>query len=170
MALFVVPEIGPWHLYRINGSQWTALTSGPWQVRDVIGLDEKRGLVWFTGNRETPLEQHIYSAPLSGKSGNGGEAKLLTEPGWWNAGVMDGAAGRIIVSRSSPDQPVQLYLADREGKRLRWLSENAIDGPSPAPIAAAIFRHYPARTAATFIISCHAPLEAGKQFCVHDPL
>ncbi|MBP6030602.1 MAG: S9 family peptidase [Sphingobium sp.] len=129
---------GHGHLYRINGSQWTALTSGPWQVRDVIGLDEKRGLVWFTGNRETPLEQHIYSAPLSGKSGNGGEAKLLTEPGWWNAGVMDGAAGRIIVSRSSPDQPVQLYLADREGKRLRWLSENAIDGAHPyAPYRAA---------------------------------
>lgn len=122
------------HLYRVSGTKWMALTSGAWQVRDVIGLDEKRGVVWFTGNRETPLEQHVYSAPLSGK----GEVKLLTEPGWWNGGVMDGAAGRIIVSRSGPDQPVQAYLADKDGKRLRWLSENAINGTHPyAPYRAA---------------------------------
>lgn len=125
---------GNGHLYRVSGAKWTALTSGAWQVRDVIGLDEKRGFVWFTGNRETPLEQHVYSAPLSGK----GEVKLLTEPGWWNGGVMDSAAGRIIVSRSSPEQPVQLYLADKDGKRLRWLSENALDGTHPyAPYRAA---------------------------------
>lgn len=130
---------GHGHLYRVSGAKWTALTSGAWQVRDVIGLDEKRGVVWFTGNRETPLEQHVYSAPLSGK----GEIKLLTEPGWWNGGVMDGAAGRIIVSRSGPDQPVQAYLADKDGKRLRWLSENAVNGTHPyAPYRAA---HAPTR-------------------------
>ncbi len=130
---------GNGHLYRVSGAKWTALTSGAWQVRDVIGQDEKRGTVWFTGNRETPLEQHVYSAPLSRK----GEVKLLTEPGWWNGGVMDSAAGRIIVSRSSPEQPVQLYLADKDGKRLRWLSENTLNGTHPyAPYRAA---HAPTR-------------------------
>ena len=118
---------GHGHLYRVIRGQWTPITSGPWQVREVIGVDEKRGLVWFSGNRETPLEQHVYSAPLSGR----GETKLLTERGWWNTGVMDGAANRIIVSRSNQDQPTQVYLADREGKRVRWLSENRIDADHP---------------------------------------
>ena len=118
---------GHGHLYRVIHGQWTPITSGPWQVREVIGVDEKRGLVWFSGNRETPLEQHVYSAPLSGR----GETKLLTERGWWNTGVMDGAANRIIVSRSNQDQPTQVYLADREGKRVRWLSENRIDADHP---------------------------------------
>lgn len=120
-------KTGHGHLYRIVGGKWTALTSGDWEVRDVIGLDEKRGLVTFTGNRETPLEQHIYSAPLSGK----GEARRLSEKGWWNDGVMDGTANHIIVSRSNSEQPVQIYLADREGKRQRWLSENRIEGDHP---------------------------------------
>ena len=125
---------GHGHLYRVTGKDWTALTSGDWEVRDIIGVDEKKGLVYFTANRETPIEQHVYSAPLSGE----GKIELLTETGWWNGGVMDGAASRIIVSRSNPGQPVQIYLADTGGKRLRWLSENAIDAAHPyAPYIAA---------------------------------
>ena len=125
---------GHGHLYRVQGDKWTTLTSGDWEVGDVIGLDAKHDLIWFTGNRETPLEQHVYSASLSGK----GEIKLLTEAGWWNNGVMDGAASRIIVSRSNPSQPVQLYLADRDGKHLRGLSENKLDASHPyAPYLAA---------------------------------
>ncbi len=120
-------KTGHGHLYRIKDGQWTALTQGEWEVRDVIGVDEKRGTVTFTGNRETPLEQNIYSASLDGK----GEVRLLSEKGWWNAGVMDGAGSKIILSRSNSDQPVQIYLADREGKRLRWLSENRVEGNHP---------------------------------------
>jgi len=122
------------HLYQVKGGKWTALTSGEWEVRDIIGIDSKRGLVYFTGNRETPLEQHIYRAPLSGK----GHIKRLSETGWWNSGVMDGVASRIIVNRSNPKQPTQIYLADSEGERLRWLSENSLDTEHPyAPYRAA---------------------------------
>ncbi|MDQ4419550.1 DPP IV N-terminal domain-containing protein [Sphingobium sp. DEHP117] len=159
---------GNGHLYHVSGTKWTALTSGAWQVRDVIGLDEKRGVVWFTGNRETPLEQHVYSAPLSGK----GEVKLLTEPGWWNGGVMDSAAGRIIVSRSSPEQPVQLYLADKDGKRLRWLSENALDGAHPyAPYRSAhvhtVFGSIKAKDGSDLFYKLLTPkLEPGKRYPV----
>lgn len=125
---------GHGHLYYVAGEKWTPITRGEWQVGDVIGVDEKRGTVWFTGNRETPVEQHVYSAAISGK----GDVQRLTEPGWWNNGVMDAAASRVIVSRSNPDQPAQVYLADREGKRLRWVSENRIDAGHPfAPYVAA---------------------------------
>lgn len=130
---------GHGHLYRIAGDRWTPLTGGDWDVRDVLGVDEARGVVTFTGNRETPLEQHIYSAPLDGK----GTVRLLSEKGWWNSGVMDGTGSRIILSRSNSDQPVQIYLADRDGKRLRWLSENRVEGQHPyAPYKAA---HVPTR-------------------------
>lgn len=159
---------GHGHLYHVRGDTWTALTSGEWDVRAVIGLDAKRDLVWFTGNRETPLEQNVYSTSLSGK----GEAKLLTEAGWWNGGVMDGAASRIIVSRSSPDQPTQLYLADKEGKRLRWLSENRIDAAHPyAPYlanhAATRFGSIRAKDGSALYYKILTPrLEAGKRYPV----
>lgn len=159
---------GHGHLYRVAGEKWTAITSGNWEVRDIIGLDVKHDTVWFTGNRETPLEQHVYSASLSGK----GEAKLLTDAGWWNGGVMDGAASRIIVSRSNPDQPVQLYLADRDGKRQRWLSENRIDAGHPyAPYLAnhaeTRFGKIPAADGSDLYTKLLTPkLEPGKRYPV----
>ena len=118
---------GHGHLYHVRGSKWTALTSGAWEVRDIVGVDEGRGLVYFTGNRETPLEQQLYVASLTGK----GALRQLTSDGWWNDAVMDKGSSRIVVSRSNSDQPKQLYLADSAGKQLLWLSENAIRGEHP---------------------------------------
>ncbi len=159
---------GHGHLYHVAGDGWIPVTSGEWQVRDIIGLDEKRGTVWFTGNRETPLEQHVYSAAIGGK----GEVQRVTEPGWWNGGVMDAAASRIIVSRSGPDQPAQVYLADREGKRLRWLSENRIDAAHPyapyiASHAEAKFGAITAKDGSPLYYKLLTPrLEPGKRYPV----
>ncbi|WP_311269789.1 S9 family peptidase [Sphingobium sp. WCS2017Hpa-17] len=118
---------GHGHLYRVSGTQWTALTSGDWEVRDVVGVDEAKGLVYFTGNRETPLEQQLYVTSL----GKPGQARALTEKGCWNDAVMDGAATKVVVTRQNTDQPKQVYLADNGGKQLQWLSQNALTGNHP---------------------------------------
>ncbi|WIW89677.1 S9 family peptidase [Sphingobium sp. V4] len=124
---------GHGHIYRVRDAKWTALTGGDWEVRDVVGVDEAKGLVYFTGNRETPLEQQLYVTSL----GKPGPARALTAKGWWNDAVMDGAASRAVVTRQNSDQPKQVYLADSGGKRLQWLSENALTGSHPyAPYVA----------------------------------
>ena len=115
------------HLYRWKAGKWTQLTSGDWVVGSVIGLDEEKGLVWFTGNRETPLENHVYRTRLDGK----GKIERLTEEGWWNGANMDGEARAMLVTRSSPNQPPQTYLADADGKRSFWISENKLDASHP---------------------------------------
>jgi dipeptidyl-peptidase 4 len=159
---------GHGHLYHVQGQRWTALTSGEWEVRDLVGVDEDRGIAYFTGNRETPLEQQLYAAPLNGR----GPVRQLTSNGWWNDAVMDRAATRLVVARSNSDQPRQLYLADVDGKRVRWLSENAVTGDHPyAPYLAS---HVPTRfgtvkaadgsTLYTRIMT--PPLEPGKRYPV----
>jgi dipeptidyl-peptidase 4 len=114
------------HLYLWRAGKWTQLTKGAWNVREVIGLDEAAGVVTFTGNRGTPLEQNIYSVPLSG-----GAVATLGEADWWNSAKMNRDASRMIVSRSNPAQPDQSYLADADGKRLSWIEENRIEGSHP---------------------------------------
>ncbi len=118
---------GHGHLYRVKGGKWSALTKGDWEVRDVVGVDEAKGLVYFTANKETPIEQQLYSAPI----GRYATPRQLTGSGWWNDAAMDGAASRIIISRSNSDNPRQVYLADTAGTRLRWLSENAVNATHP---------------------------------------
>jgi dipeptidyl-peptidase-4 len=161
-------KTGHGHLYRVNGRKWTALTSGDWEVRDVIGVDESKSLVYFTGNRETPLEQQLYVAPL----GKPGQAQALTRKGWWNDAVMDDAANRIVVTRQNSDQPKQVYLADNSGKQLQWLSENALTGNHPyAPYVAShvktVFGTVKAADGTTLYTKIMTPpLEAGKRYPV----
>jgi dipeptidyl-peptidase 4 len=119
------------HLYRWKAGKFTALTSGKWIVKDVIRVDQTAGQVYFIGNADTPLENHVYRVALKG----GGKPVRLSESGYWNGASMRGDT--MIVSRSSPTQPTQTYLADKTGKRLSWISENRVEGSHPyAPFMA----------------------------------
>jgi dipeptidyl-peptidase 4 len=124
------------HLYRFKDHKWSQLTKGAWMVRDVAGVDETKGLVYFTANRETPIEQQLYSVPLSG-----GAVRQITPSGWWHSAKMDKAGTRAIISRSNVSQPPQVFLADSDGKRISWIEENAVAGAHPyAPYFAAHVR------------------------------
>ncbi len=114
------------HIYRYSKNKWKQLTKGDWMVRDVVGVDEASGLITFTANRETPIEQHLYTVPLAG-----GAIKQLTAKGGWNSAKMNKTASRAIINYSSPDQPGQVYLADASGKRLAWIEENALGAKHP---------------------------------------
>ena len=159
---------GHGHLYRVEGEKWTALTNGDWEVRDIVGVDEDKGLVYFTGNRETPLEQQLYVTSFA----TPGPARLLTSAGWWNDAVMDDAASRVVVSRQNTDQPKQVYLADSDGKQLQWLSQNALTGDHPyAPYVASHvktrFGMVKAKDGTTLYTKMLTPpLEAGKRYPV----
>jgi dipeptidyl-peptidase-4 len=51
---------------------------------------------------------------------------------------MDKAGTRLLIARSSPEQPPQVYLADDSGKRLAWVEQNKLDAAHPyAPYMAA---------------------------------
>ncbi|HEU0044880.1 MAG TPA: DPP IV N-terminal domain-containing protein [Sphingomonas sp.] len=116
------------HLYRFAKGKWTQLTRGPWVVTDLIGVDERKGLAYFAGTKDDVLEQHIYRLDLN----RPGQPVRLTERGYHTqAGVMDSAATRLMVVRSGPSQPHQVYLADTDGKRLRWIGENAVVAGHP---------------------------------------
>ncbi|MEH3046778.1 S9 family peptidase [Sphingomonas adhaesiva] len=126
------------HLWRLDKGRWTQLTKGPWVVTDLVGVDEDRGRVYFMANKDSVLEQQLYALDLKG-----GAITRLTEAGWFNRVTADGGAKRFVVTRSNPDQPPQIYLADADGKRLAWVNENRVEGAHPyAPYLAA---HQPVR-------------------------
>jgi dipeptidyl-peptidase-4 len=115
------------HLYRWKKGRWTQLTHGEWAVDKVAGVDEKTHRVYFIGTVESPLEQQLYwisynraSAPIR-----------VTEKGWYNNAVMDKGATHALVTRSNTSHPSQTYLADRTGKRLAWVEENALNLSHP---------------------------------------
>ena len=127
------------HLYRFSNGQWTPITKGQWVVTGLVGIDEEHHRLFFTGNKDGALEQQLYSVDYLEPR----EPRRLSETGYWNAAEMDKHGTRLLVTRSSPDQPPQVYLADDSGKRVEWVEENKLDATHPyAPYVAA---HRPIR-------------------------
>lgn len=121
---------GHLYLHRPNthaDSRWLQLTKGEWVVTGLVGVDEARGRVYFTGTRDDVLAQQVYALDLKSP----GKITRLTELGWVNAASMDKDGKSLLITRSSPGQPQQVYLADSTGKRLAWVEENRIDGAHP---------------------------------------
>ncbi len=110
------------HLYRFAAGKWTQLTRGSWVVTDLVGVDQAKGRLFFLGNKDDVLEQHLYAVDIAKPNA----ITRLTEAGWWNSATMDDAGTRFIVSRSNPKQPTQVYLAGEDGRRLSWINENAV--------------------------------------------
>ncbi|MEP0190779.1 MAG: DPP IV N-terminal domain-containing protein [Erythrobacter sp.] len=115
------------HLYRYDGGEWEQLTSGDWVVTKLVGVDQELGRVFFSGTRESVLEEHVYMLDLR----EGGEPKRVTEIGFTNSATMDPRGKTLLVTRSNTNQPPQSYLADSTGKRITWVEENALDADHP---------------------------------------
>ena len=159
---------GHGHLYRFKGGAWTQITKGEWEVGELVGVDEAKGLLYFTGNRETPLEHHLYKTSYA----RPGKIDRLTEAGWWNGAKMDAKATRVVISRSNADQPPQVYLADTSGKRLSWIEQNEVTPDHPyAPYLADVVKPtygtIKASDGSTLYYSLLTPkLEPGKRYPV----
>ena len=115
------------HLYRWQKGELRQLTRGDWEVNEVEGVDEKARRIYFTGTAENPDEQHLYSVSYD----KPGKPVRVTEPGWHNAAEMDKLGTRALVTRSNPNQPTQVYLADAAGRRVAWIEENRVTGDHP---------------------------------------
>jgi dipeptidyl-peptidase-4 len=83
--------------------------------------------VVFTATRDDVLAKQIYAIDLA----RPGRIKQLGEAGWSHGAEMDRAGQTLLVSRSSPAQPPQVYIADATGKRLAWVEENRLDAAHP---------------------------------------
>ncbi|GBG78131.1 hypothetical protein CBR_g26168 [Chara braunii] len=105
------------HLYLYDGRMRCLgpLTSGEWMVEQVAGVDEKAGLVYFTGTKDGPLETHLYVTGLSveGSKGNQG-IKKLTQAAGRHAVVLDHHLKRFIDAHDSLNSPPTVLLCSLE--------------------------------------------------------
>ena len=135
------------YLYDLDGKLLRPVTAGEWMVvgdsreRAIEGVDEAKGLVYFTANRDTPIERHLYAAPLTGSSDTAGiEARIrrLTEGAGWHSVSMAADAQRWLDTFSTPDTPPSLTLRHTTGKRPSALVANTLGAGHPyAPYLAA---------------------------------
>jgi dipeptidyl aminopeptidase/acylaminoacyl peptidase len=105
------------HLYRYNaktGKPLNRLTSGAWNVAEIVHVDEPNRLIYLTGlGREDghdPYYQHLYRVSL-----DGGEPELLTPENAEHSIVFSPSGKYFIDTTSRLDQPPTTLLRSSAG-------------------------------------------------------
>ena len=119
------------HLYHFtkNGKLINQLTKGDWVVDAIKHVDEKNGLIYFTGRADTPLERHLYRVPLNGKSPEH-VARISKRNGFHSINFSKDSKS-YIDSFSNISTPKQVSLHQANGEHMTWLEENKITKNHP---------------------------------------
>lgn len=110
------------HLYLHDistGKQLSALTSGNWEVLDVLGVDELRGRVIITSNESEPVGKSVWSVELKG----GRRSRISPEKGVSSV-KSDPGFNWFVLYHSEANRPSRVSLLTADGKELRELEGN----------------------------------------------
>jgi dipeptidyl-peptidase 4 len=108
------------HLYRYKpeGELVAAVTSGDWDVWDVVELDEERGLIWFSGNKDGAVGSNVYRIGLDGKG-----LVRLTQGRGTHEIELSTDRKHFIDRWSSLSDPPSVRVCNADGKILRELGQ-----------------------------------------------
>lgn len=122
---FIVREetsAGWFHLYlhSVANGRICALTSGSWEVTDIVGISPDKKLVYYMSTEQSPLERHLYSVTLDGKK----RSCILSKPGYWR--VYPSANMKYFAAEhSATDCYPTAAVYNAKGKMLRSLMTEA---------------------------------------------
>lgn len=121
--LWLSERDGYCHLYRYDaeGRRNARLTEGDWAVKQIIGYDAEQDWVYFTGFRETVLEQHAYRVRPDGTS-----LERLTEAGYSHNVSFDPTRAYFLDTFSNSATPTRVHLRRADGSLVRIVSENEV--------------------------------------------
>jgi len=109
------------YVYDMKGKLVRQLTKGPWEITEINGFDEKKGLVYYTSTEASPLERHLYRIDLKGKN------KIrLSEPGRGTDVVNMSDDTRYYLNyHSQAGEPQTVSLRNgQDGKLVKVLEDN----------------------------------------------
>jgi dipeptidyl-peptidase-4 len=109
------------YLYDLDGKQIAQLTNGDWEETGVNGIDEAKGLVYFTATEKSPLERHLYRVSLNGSS----LARITKQDGTHGVDIAPDASGFVDTYSSSMTPPRQ-DLCRTDGTRIAVVNENKV--------------------------------------------
>ena len=114
------------YMYKMNGELVSQLTDGTFDVEELIGLDEKRNLVYFISTEDSPLQRQFYSIRLKGKKkGKEKEKQKLSQKEGVVEINMNPTFTYYIQYHSSATEPLTVTLHQApEGKQIAVLEDN----------------------------------------------
>ena len=108
------------YLYGLEGNLINQITKGAFEAVSLVGLDQKRKILYYASTEDSPLEQHLYSVSLSGSR----KQKLSAAAG--NHRIdMSADCSYFIDYQSSHDTPLNVSLYKTRGnKKIKVMEDN----------------------------------------------
>ena len=108
------------YIFDIVGNQKAQLTSGNWDVIEYLGVDENKGMFYYSSSEVSPMEQHIYKKGITKRV----KEKLSIKPGV-NSATFSKGYKYFVINNSSANTPSSFALFNSKGKEIRTLLDNA---------------------------------------------
>ncbi len=118
---FIVREettAGWFHLYLHSVSQGRlhAITSGEWEVTQLVGLSKNKKHLYYISTEQSPLERHLYAINIDGTK----KECLLSKPGYWRV-YPSADMSFFAAEHSATDCYPTAAVYDSRGKMVRSL-------------------------------------------------
>jgi len=122
--LWLSERTGWRHIYHFaaDGKLLCPVTDGKWEARSLEGVDEDKGIVFFTATEHSPIAAQGYSIKLDGT----GLTRLTSTEGSHRVDVSP-ANNYFLDYWSDVNTPQQIRLFDASGKLVRVVNENKGD-------------------------------------------
>ena len=111
------------YLYDDKGNLKNRITKGPWHVEDILKVDEKARVIYFTANGknkgENPYYEHLYRVNVDGTG-----LKQLTKGDFFHEVAVDDDARFIVDNYSRINTIPTTVLLDNNGNKVMDLQES----------------------------------------------
>ena len=108
---------GHFYLHDANGKVKNAITSGPWHAEDIVSIDEKNRVLYFTANgreaNEDPYYLHVYRVNFDGTN-----LRLLNPGDFDHSSSMDNNNKFIVNNFSRVNTVPQSVLLSADGRKI----------------------------------------------------
>lgn len=111
------------YLYDDKGNLKNRITKGPWHVENVLKVDEKARVIYFTANGmnadENPYYEHLYRVNVDGTG-----LKQITKGDYFHQAEVDDDARFVVDNYSRVNSIPCAVLLDNNGNRLMTIQES----------------------------------------------
>ncbi|MBN1159482.1 MAG: S9 family peptidase [Bacteroidales bacterium] len=108
-----------YYLYSMDGRLINPVTRGNWEVDQLAGVDEQKGLMYYTSTEESVLQRQLYSVKLDGSD----KKKLSRKPGHVEA-AFSKTFRYYINTWSDAVTPPVISVHRSDGGQVRLLIDN----------------------------------------------
>ena len=101
------------HIYQydMNGNLIKQITDGYWTVKDLVKIDEKKGMIWFTARRDNSARYDLYKIKMDGSG-----LQRLTFGEFTHTTNLSANGSYFITTYSNVSTPPKMALVDARGK------------------------------------------------------